>query len=524
MVFTPISAVYLLDVPLDNTQKNQLYFETVGAQYGYFTSRIVKSFNYVTYIRKDNKIRVQEEIDNLWNCNYVMYQNGNFANKWFYGFITRMEYVNESTTDLYIETDVFQSWLFDVTINDSFVVREHVKDDTIGKHLVDEGLDTGEYTQENYIKVDKMGESWFILAVSDNTPMGNSEISGNIYGNVVSGLTYYPFPNNTTGLNWLKNTIELYDTSGKHDAIIMLFTLPEFIINDTVNHPNGWTIGEPIKSGYDGSMGIKNFTLTVKQYMNVAGYKPKNNKLFTYPYKYLYISNNTGGNAVYRYEDFKADNLEFKLMGFVYPDPDIMLAPMNYKGTSNIDPNYEYGLMLKGFPLGSWTSDAYNAWLANNSASTAVGIVAGAGAGIVGAVTGNIGAIAGGALAVFHQLQQWYVASIQPDQAKGQANAGSFHFGYDNLDYYYSHMSIKAEFAKRIDDFFTMYGYKVNTLKVPELHSRQYWNYIQTIDINIVGSIPADDMTKLKGIFDNGVTLWHSPANILNYDLNNTII
>lgn len=523
MAFTPISAVYLLDVPLDNTQKNQLYFETVGAQYGYFTSRIVKSFNYVTYIRKDNKIRVQEEIDNLWNCNYVMYQNGNFANKWFYAFITRMEYVNESTTDLYIETDVFQSWLFDVTINDSFVVREHVKDDTIGKNLVDEGLDTGEYIQEYYIKVDKMGDSWNILAVSDNTPMGNDELSGNSYGNVVSGLTYYPFKNNATGLQWLKDTIALYDDAGKHEAIIMIFTVPEFIIADTVN-VSGWTVGDPIASGSSGSFGVENFTLSAKQTGNVDGYIPKNNKLYTYPYKYLYLSNNTGGSAVYRYEDFEQAGMNFTILGFLYPNPDIMLAPRNYKGGGINDINFEYGLMLKGFPLGSWTSDAYNAWLATNIASTAVGIVAGAGAGIVGAVTGNVGAVAGGALAVFHQLQQWYVASIQPDQAKGQADGGSFHFAYNNLDFYYAHMSIKAEFAKRIDDFFTMYGYKVNTLKVPELHSRQYWNYIQTIDINIVGSIPADDMTKLKGIFDNGVTLWHSPTNILNYDLSNTII
>ena len=101
-------------------------------------------------LRKDNKIRVQEEIDNLWNCNYVMYQNDSISNKRFYCFINKIEYVNENTTDLYIETDVFQTWLFDITINKSFVVREHVKNDTIGNNLVDESLDTGEYKLENY--------------------------------------------------------------------------------------------------------------------------------------------------------------------------------------------------------------------------------------------------------------------------------------------------------------------------------------------------------------------------------------
>ena len=94
-----------------------------------------------------------------------------------------------------------------------------------------------------------------------------------------------------------------------------------------------------------------------------------------------------------------------------------------------------------------------------------VGIVAGVGAGIVGAMTGNLAAGAGGALAVFNQLHQWYQASIQPDQAKGQAGAGNLQFGRAGLDFYFSHMTIKAEYAKRIDDFLTMYGYKVNSLK-----------------------------------------------------------
>lgn len=520
MTFTPTSAVYLLDIPLDNTNKNQLYFDTANEQYTYFLSRVKKVFAQVTHIRKDNKIRVQEEIDNLWNCNYVMYQNDSISNKRFYCFITKIEYVNENTTDLYIETDVFQTWLFDITINKSFVVREHVRNDTIGTNLVDESLDTGEYKLENYTPVNKMGAPWNILAVSDNTPLGDNTLSGNKYGNVISGLTYYPFPNTTAGLTWLKDTIALYDAAGKHEAITMIFTVPQLIINSSVS--GGYTLGTPLDSG--SSFDFEYFTLTTKSLNGLDGYIPKNNKLYNYPYKFLYVSNSTGGNATYRYEDFNSNNIDFTIFGSLYPDPDIMLAPRGYKGGLESEVKYEYGLMLKGFPLGSWTSDSYNAWLANNAGASTVGIVAGVGAGIVGALTGNLAAGAGGALAVFNQLHQWYQASIQPDQAKGQAGAGNLQFGRAGLDFYFSHMTIKAEYAKRIDDFLTMYGYKVNSLKVPELHSRRYWNYIETIDINIVGAIPADDMKKVKDIFNSGVTLWHSPDNIFNYNLANTII
>jgi hypothetical protein len=97
-------------------------------------------------------------------------------------------------------------------------------------------------------------------------------------------------------------------------------------------------------------------------------------------------------------------------------------------------------------------------------------------------------------------------------------------FGVGSLDYYFAHMTIKAQAAKRIDDYFTMFGYKVNALKVPELHSRSNWNYIQTIDVNIDGAIPADDMKKLKSIYNNGVTLWHNAENFCHYEMSNEII
>lgn len=521
MAFTPISAVYLLDTPLDNNYKNQLHFNTVAEQWAYMRTCVKHTFEYVTYQRKDNVIKVDKYIDDLLNSNYVMYQNGNYSNKWFYAFITKFEYVNPNTTNIYIETDVYQTWLAEANLKPSFVVREHVADDTKGKNLVDESLDTGEYKMENYTPVNKMGLNWNILAVSDNTPFGNSELSGNKYGNVMSGLTYYPFPNTTTGLTWLKETIALYDEAGKHEAIIMIFTVPELIIASTVN-ASGWNVGDPIGSG--ASFGFEYFTMTAKQFTGLDGYVPKNNKLYNYPYKFLYVSNNTGGNATYRYEDFINNNLDFTIFGSLYPNPEIMLAPRGYKGSMESEIKYEYGLTLKGFPMGSWTSDAYNAWLANNSMGTAVGIVAGAGASIIGAVTGNAMAVAGGALAVFNQIQQWYIASIQPDQAKGQAGAGNLHFGRAGLDFYFSHMTIKAEYAKRIDDFFSMYGYKVNALKIPEIKSRQNWNYVQTIDVNIDGAIPSEDMNKLKQMYNNGVTFWHSPSGFLNYGLSNNII
>ena len=82
-------------------------------------------------------------------------------------------------------------------------------------------------------------------------------------------------------------------------------------------------------------------------------------------------------------------------------------------------------------------------------------------------------------------------------------------------------MSIKKEYAKIIDDFFSMFGYKVNEVKIPNVTGRQNWNYVKTIDANILGDIPQEDMQKLKDIFNSGVTFWHNPNTFLDYSQSN---
>lgn len=517
MAFIPRSTVYLLDTPLDNTNKNQLSFTNADAQWEYFQSRIKHRYEQITYQRKDNRIRVRTSIDELWNANYVMYMNANFTGKWFYAFITKMEYVSEEVTDIFIETDVYQTWLFDATLKQSFVMREHVKDDTIGLHTVDEQLETGEYLSSEYTMINQLGANWNILAVSDNTPLGDTEKIGNLYGEVMTGLSYYPFPNNSVGVQWLKDTIELYDEAGKPDAISMIFTVPYLSIESTVNK-TGWNLGDPIESGAE--YGFVNFSVTTKP-TNLDGYVPKNNKLFTNPYCMLYMTNSVGNSATYDYEFFNNDDIRFYLLATPSPNPTVILVPMYYRNSSE---NYEYSLSLQGYPLGSWNSDTYTAWFAQNSASTGIALLGSAGAVVGGIASLNPMIAVGGALGVASQLAQLSKAKIQPDQAKGQTGNGNAMFSMSKLGFYYSKLNIKREFAKRIDDYFSMYGYKVNTLKIPETRSRSSWNYIQTIDVNITGTLPMEDMVKLKKIYNEGVTLWHDWRGFLNYNQSNEII
>ena len=66
------------------------------------------------------------------------------------------------------------------------------------------------------------------------------------------------------------------------------------------------------------------------------------------------------------------------------------------------------------------------------------------------------------------------------------------------------------------------FGYKCNRVKVPNTLSRHRFNFIKTINCEFTGNIPQDDVSTLKSIFDDGVTLWHDPSYFLDYSIDNT--
>ena len=126
---TPDSTIRLLKCPIKLDDHNQFTFNTVSAQTTYFQSLPYLESNNLTYIRKDGVIRVDTsgnlDYEDLLDYNYVMYKNTHYDSKWFYAYITDIEYKNDGCTEISIETDVFQTWYFEVTWQTSFIEREH---------------------------------------------------------------------------------------------------------------------------------------------------------------------------------------------------------------------------------------------------------------------------------------------------------------------------------------------------------------------------------------------------------------
>ena len=537
---TPQGQVYICKTPLENDYKNQLTFATKVAQENYFNSTIIKTLDNYTYIKKDNVIKVGINIDEIIDCNYLFYRNNGFTNKIYYCFITKMEYVNENVTAITIETDCFQTWYFDIRYKKCFVEREHVNDDTIGIHTIPEGLEIGDYVDQpigidensdlNFLTKD--GHSPYVVLAVSETGLDVAVPSGSrIYNNVYSGLIFLTFPS-TGAVDQYINYIQHHITE---DIIYAAFMCPYEIATDGddfqwLTFTDGSTTFQYAFIDYTTratQMGL----VKIHKPNNLDTYVPRNNKLFVFPYRYFNISNNSGSSATYKYEYFNSndgnDDCQFTMIGAISPGCSIRLVPYNYKeGKSEFNYTYEEvdeSIVAGKLPTCGWTNDAYTNWLTQNAINIPLDIASDIIKTGVGVATGNVALAGGGIAGIGGTMAEIYQHSLIPTTAKGGVNQGDLNFA-DKLCFSVYKKTIKYEYAKIIDNYFDMFGYKVNDVKIPNITGRQNWNYVKTIDCNFDGDIPQTDLNIIKAMFNGGVTLWHNPANILNYSLSNNIV
>lgn len=508
-----ITKVYLLDVPLENDYKNTLYFTSKANQQSYFQSTIVKSYTDFSYQRKDNLIRIPEIYDNLYNCNYVMYQNSNYSNKWFYAFITKMEYVNDGLTNVYIETDVMQTWAFDYNVKASFVEREHVSDDTLGIHTIPEGLETGEYVVNS--KSEESQNTDFTCVVGSTVSPGEvAAVYGGYYNGIPSGIRYYRYDNITgSDSNTLFSFLRLLEQHGKSDAITGMFLCPKWLCG-------GSSSNIPIAT----SNTVGSFTFQCNRITTLNGYTPRNNKLLTFPYCYTNLSNGQGSSAILHQELWTPGQNGMNsilVYGCLTPGCSIRAIPVNYKGVEN---NYDEGINLGKLPQLNWTTDQYTNWLTQNGINIAVGIASSATQAGIGIASKNVKETISGVSGIASNLGEVYKHSLMPPQAEGNLNSGDVTTASGFNKFIAYNMTIRQEYARVIDKYFDMFGYKVNMVKVPNTAHRSKWWYTKTIDVNIDGGIPDIDMQKIKDAYNKGITFWRNASEIENYSLNNPIV
>lgn len=503
MYIAPNTIIRLLkNVPLDNTYRNTIYFTSAANQTAYFQGKTKYTFAEQSYQRvQKGTLRIGRKSDDLYDCNYLMFQNTAYGNKWFYAFVKDVEYVNNETSEVSFEIDVMQTWHFDYDVKMSFVEREMSFTDKIGDNLVPENLELGDYIFKDLGLTSLFNLYQIVIAATFDENMNDA--TGGMYGGVFSGLHYNVFSSWQSASSFIADATE----QNKVDGIVSIFMLPIAFTAD-----------------YQSSMPEVFNIERDKHINNIDGYIPKNNKLFTYPYNLLYVTNNEGGAANYAFEYFSSDKCNFNVSGAMCCTPECMLTPLNYKGVAK---NYNEKLTIGNFPQCAYTVDTFKAWVAQNQNQLALNAINAIGQTAAGAATMYASGGMLGAGMTLNGVQQIgnLVATVSdkstlPPQARG--GGGSIINMANQIkgfQFYYAH--IRAEFARIIDDYFNVYGYATHRVKIPNRVIRPHWNYVKTVNVSLTGSVPADDMARLRQIYDNGVTFWRNGDEVGNYALDN---
>jgi hypothetical protein len=557
----------LSNVPLNNSYEHVMDFPNSTEQSSYFLGKTKWTFTDLTYQRNEGFVRIPQGYDDLYTCNYVMYKNREYSNKWFYGFITRKEYVNPNMTKVYFEIDVFQTWQYEMSLKPSFVAREHTKrwlsDGAPVINTIDEGLDYGtEYETVSISQVMPYDNIFFLVIVcTERMDGGQTGITPTLNGSP-QPLTYYihPFKMDGTsptftimGMNINLSPISdvlkgLYTQTGAVNNVANIY-VTEYIGFDIPFSGGAFSLPDmsvlehvTIQDTEDTFNTLRLANLPEYQTRSVnlgnkyTGYASVNeSKLMMYPYTVTVLTDLKGNMKEIKNEYVHDTNLVIKTRGSVGVSNKISYHVANYltnelqanavevtleNSVINNNPNDVPIVtdLLSAYLQGNRNSleNQKNSIVFNSLANTVGNVFGGIGSALAGNPVGTVSAGAGmltGVASAYFQIQGMEAKKQDIDNTPSTLNKmggnTAFDYGNDIKGLYVIKKQITYEYRKKLEDFFKMFGYKVNELKSPNYKTRQHFNFIQTKGVNVTGDIPQDDINTIKTIFDKGVTVWH---------------
>lgn len=576
MIIAPNSTVWLCSgVPFDMGYNHTKLYASKDEQFADIVTRSLGYYQNCNYIRP-GRLRVNCSMSQAYKVDYLIYRNTGFENKYFYAFVTDCKYINNEVTEFTFETDVIQTYMFDYLFRYVFVDREHIANDAIGASLTDEGLESGEYIVCKQL-MDTVSRTFKICIVTSfvmhrvtgesGTTIEYNTAPIKIRGKTASGLWLNIFDSTDDANTFLEQVVK----DAKIDGVISAYMVPASM-SDTNVVTSDITLYPFNSTETPGSNDLKESNL-------FENYTPKNKKLYQYPYRFVRVLNGRGTAGVYKWEEsnyytFSVTNPILKFREFIggSNNPEIILSCFINGFSETSTPNPASALTNGGAIPISFSTDAYKAWLAQNQGQlqymdthrvlTLARGVFNSGAGVTYnsgipssnstalAVPGDTASTSMGGFAqnaqprgsysvqgsvgiAVNTLIDWgdQVArkmallkdkSLLPPESCVVTTSGQLSQDSGLSGFTFQCCSIRKEFAEIIDNYFTMYGYAVRKIKLPNLHTRQSYNYIKTTGCLITGQMPADDKLTIQRIYDKGITFWHTTlANVGNYSLNN---
>lgn len=574
MYIEPNTEIRILkNCPLDSTYEHTLFFYNKTAQYDYFAGLTKYNLQRQSYQRQGRGVmRVELKAENLFDCNYLMFRNNTFGTKVFYAFITNVDYVNNNTAEITYELDVMQTWLFDWWFDECFVVREHSATDMIGDNLIPEPVNCGTYVTGMPFSTGKFTD-WKIVVVSTGRIDGGGipglqPANGGFFAGTYGSCDYNIFPATSTGVAQIHTLLNQLAFWNNPEVIAAMYMIPSIFIPadpasfDTAieSRANAYLKAGDFRVPFNATGATQYGEATI-----FGGYRPRNNKMYTYPYNYFICDNGQGTVKEYKFEYFdKTIGRVFNLVSDYGVEPCVMCVPQGYmqkrQGIGEITDMMADSISITNFPKCTWATTDLGAKLVQGGIHLAL-LAATRGASAAWWSSGGVSGerfeplMTNGsyALPAANELSTqrpnhiplhgyegtsgsmnmrlhpedaiiagYITNSVFNSHMTSNIGRGNTTYVADWFDFTFKQVFLDRPFAETIDDFFTAYGYQTNRLKTPNRTARPHWNYVRTANCTLKGSVPADDMRKICAIHDKGITYWKHGNEVGNYSLNNS--
>ena len=111
-----------------------------------------------------------------------------------------------------------------------------------------------------------------------------------------------------------------------------------------------------------------------------------------------------------------------------------------------------------------------------------------------------------------------------PNSIKTSGNDSIFNLTINNRKIDVIKYTITPQYKKRINNYFKRYGYAFNDYAVPNIYSREHYNFLKCNVCHLISeTIPREHQEEIKQIFESGITMWHLENGVkpLDYSVSN---
>lgn len=614
MAYTPQGTIAFYRVPWKSDYKDVRLFTSKTEESNYFSSPLRVEQNY-TYIRDKQAIKVNANAEAMSQYNYIRYMNENFSLKWFYAFITGVEYINQNACYVYFEQDVYTTWWDCFNIKSAFVEREHTNDDSDAYNTETENISITKYVQDyigysrdyscnNYDDTAGTISGYALVAVTTSLPDIRLNTTSPTATHETLNAFEFAFKHNKSRTPVIFGTpseftyavfktkkefdyfLDIITIAGQVDSIVSIFAIRQEILDSIATYKDIEATTENLMNDGLGLVvffrgdGSEQTYIGLSRYVpriitnvaesevlsdtfgifNIAGYEPKNRKMYHYPFCKWVIDANNGsysdirpellststGLVIYQKLSFdteckcKAIPQLYALANTIWQNPGFHYFPIEHSIELNCSVNYpilkDDALVWKALNQNTTATQISNAKIKMTNDVT-YGVLDTAASAVTSIATAALGGNPAGSVLSLKQGVSEYtdmLRAVERDKAQLReieaniADKSNLPSDVKNLSYNdtWQHQNGMAKFAvrhmcpplsevKKYDNYLSKYGYATNAFKLPNLTGRTNWNYVKTTEITIApvaqnSYAPTDtELRVIEDIFNKGVTFWH---------------